>query len=339
MFTIKDFFNQYFIDGIDQISANTYCINNENINTVLEEYYNKTENLIKNLEQIKYEITEVLKFHPDETIVLLEYAGIGDAFHTKLVIQHIENKYKNIVWITNNIIKDLFKNHKNLTIFDNKIDNKIRYPEVLLTPTYLSFIDKCFRAIFNEFDNKLDISYNITISHRLCSQKKEQKTFDQHYYDIFGIQRDFSIKHNILHEDKIEINNEKPIIAFEHCSRSFRHLTNIEAYSKIVDLLNFKYNIYLLGSIDDPYIKNTIDFRGKSLYDCISIIKKADIFIGRNSANQLLTVFKPNIDIIELDTTNNIFQSCRYVDKPILSISTRNNIDYINMIKERIKND
>jgi hypothetical protein len=129
------------------------------------------------------------------------------------------------------------------------------------------------------------------------------------------------------------------MIAFEHCSRSFRNYTNIEAYTEIIDLLKSDYDIYLLGGPHDPYIKNTIDFRGKSLYDCYSVIKKADVFIGRNSANQLLTVFKPNIKIIELDTTNNIFEACKYVDNSILSISTKNDLNFIDLIKKRIKND
>jgi hypothetical protein len=234
-----------------------------------------------------------------DTIILFEYAGFGDTIHTRYLIQHIQEKYKNIVWITLGLIQDLYREHEELIIFSNTINNRLRNPSSPIVQAFSELMLETFNYIFNDFSNKIDISNSIIKSHVF----NPNKPFANHYFNVFNVQRNNNIKHLLKHTSEININNDiKPIIAFEHCSETFSSFTDIQKYQEIVNLLKDKYDIVLFGSLKNPYIDGTIDYRGKTFYEVFSVLKKSKYFIGRNSANQQLTVFLPDLPVLEIDT-------------------------------------
>ena len=325
---LKDQLHNLLINSLDSYSIEHYKIYDKE--KFVKEYINKTINFYNNLLSIKDDLIEK-KISNKETIILLEYAGFGDTIHTKLIIQHIKERYKNIVWITLDLIKDLYREHEELLIYSNKINNDLRNPQTLITQLYSNILLQIFEHVFKQYDNKIDISNNIIKSHL----KNPYFSFLQHYFNIFNIKRDLSIRHYLQHsQDIMSINDiTKPLIGFEHCSKSFSFLTNINKYQNIINNLKNKYDIILFGSLDDPKLENAIDYRGKSFYDVFSILKKCKYFIGRNSANQQLTAFLPELTVLEIDTivSSTIdFKTCGYVKNTY-------NVNDINQILEIIK--
>lgn len=296
-------FNNYVIDSF---SRNFYNIKNDQIflNDLNKSYCILEENL-KNI----YIDIQNKNLNSKNTLVLLEYAGFGDTFHTKLIIQHLQKQYKNIVWITLENIKNLYKEHIDLHIYDNKIKNILRNPNAKICQDYSNLISELFFTVFKQYENKKDISNSIIFSHI----HNYNKPFWWHYYNMFNINRDFSIKHNIRHSKNFEHNLNKEIICFEHNSITYAPFSDFHKYEKIVNNLSSFYDIVLLGGKEDPYLPNVaIDYRGKNFYDTFSVIKKSKFFIGRNSGNQLLTVFLDDLPVIEIDTPDNCFIDCKY---------------------------
>jgi hypothetical protein len=85
-----------------------------------------------------------------DTIILFEYAGFGDTIHTRYLIQHIQEKYKNIVWITLGLIQDLYREHEELIIFSNTINNRLRNPSSPIVQAFSELMLETFNYIFND---------------------------------------------------------------------------------------------------------------------------------------------------------------------------------------------
>ncbi len=303
---------------VDPTLINFYDI--ENINLFLEEVCN---NLCISYENFLYILKDLRakKIDPKDTIILHEYAGFGDTIHTKLIIQHLQKQYKNIVWITLDEITKLYKEEKEILIYSNKFFNKLRNPHIKFNVHFSLTMEYFFKKVFVDYKN-IDISKNIVFSHL----NNFNLRFHEHYYKIFNLQRDLELKHKITHTDKIKLNNNKPIIAFEHISISFKNLENLTKYQNIVNILKKDYDIVLLGNKNDPYIDGVfLDFRGRSFYDTISLLKDTSFFIGRNSANQTLTVFFQDLPVFEIDTPQ--FSTLK-------SMSYKNNIYNVNNISD-----
>jgi hypothetical protein len=263
------------------------------------------------------DISDEICGYDEDTVIILEYAGLGDAIHTKLAIQHLTKMGMNVVWIAPDLIADLFKEDSHMSVFGNHIYSPLRNP----SPTALNYhriVEKSFLEIFDRFKFK----YNVTAG--ICSGcvYRKRRNITQMYEPLYRsikllMDRDFSIQHQITHTGNIELNNSKPILCMETTSVS-NYANHPVKYQLLIDSLSLYYDVVLVGGDRKLEYQNMfLDFRGSSLYDTFSVIKKSSIFIGRNSSNAALTVFKREMPVIMMDVVDaHLPQAlgCRYWD-------------------------
>lgn len=240
------------------------------------------------------------KLHNTSDLVVIDWAGIGDAnCHSRLIIEHLICD-KKISWLTVPLASSLYRDDYRLQVLP-LFTNPQRDPHNIACIENDKFINE---LISKHLNNRkiLNISHNIVNLHlaRLATGN-----YSEVFFRANGLKRNLNVKHSLIHKTKAEL--RKKTILLEFASATFGVLQEqilCEIVQKISDL---NYDIVLCGSLNDNYTINPntfvdiIDLRGYDLYDVFSYAKSCNYIIGRSSGNQSLACFLPNIPLIEID--------------------------------------
>jgi len=284
--------------------------------------------------------------------VFVEYAGFGDAIHSRLMIQQyrLEHPEQTVAWFVNKNVANIYRNEE--LVFGHHVINRYRYPHNALSREVI----KCLGALVDKafVHSKLriyDLSKKVIQYHIERRRIQQWKSFEFPYYDSMNMKRNYDIKHVVKHNGKMSDFDffsslgARPWILFEHSSMSFRTSSNPKAYAEFVQtMIKNDVPVVLVGAKDDFFIDGCYNCLGANFYDVITLMRNCSCFVGRNSANQMMSVFtlKP-INILELDTVDHngllSFKKCEYL--PVNSIiryyDTRKTVGYIEHALELAK--
>ena len=264
-------------------------------------YYQKPTideiNLILNNLWLKIEINYELIQKSD--CIVFDSAGIGDLVHSRLIIQHLNELYKNITWLVPAIIKPLYKDDDLTNVIDCCYI-KYRNTNGLVERKLIELIDDIL--LFNFPNNKIyNIPYNVL---KYCISGNSFVSHTDLWFKSNKIERNKNIKHKIIHNGKLEdlkLDLKSKYIVMEYCCLSSGGL-NVQLCEKFITTINqLNIDVVYIGSLQDSFINNGIDCRGYSLYDTLILIKNSSGFLGRCSGNECLTAFHPKIPIFEVD--------------------------------------
>lgn len=282
----------------------------DKIDDLVCEIYGQTRDDI--VDSIKHYCTQLdrclaknIHLYDPRSLFVLEYGGIGDSFHTKLWLQHIKRIMpKPVVLITCDQIVELFHDDWSFSAVAHGIFNKYRNPTFDFVTYGLSEI---LNTIFCEYVGKsshLDISRAISKCH-FQNQQSGFTSLASPYYYATEVERDYSIKHHITHLGKFEW--PRRYICMETGSISFsENDPNPFFYHDLaLDIKLAGFDLILVGGKDTFKPVKCYDYRGSSFYDTLSIMKGCELFIGRNSSNQGLSVFTPEVPVIDINSSDN----------------------------------
>jgi hypothetical protein len=250
----------------------------------------------KRLDEIRLLISDQ---DPSSTIVISEYAGLGDTIHTRLALQHLDKiDNSRLVWITPNLVADLYKDDNLCLNFGNDVYNPFRNPNIRFCRFFSSYMSSILDFVFSDH-TCIDVTNKILHSHN--NFKKRRIGFANHAFAALGVAKDEHMHHYINHEGCVDLNNTKPIV----CIETTRHESsaNVKKYTDIITNLSRVYDVIIIGGTQDAtkYKNLFMDCRGWSLYDTLSVMKKASLFIGRNSSNTTLMAFIDDIHMLIVD--------------------------------------
>ena len=130
--------------------------------------------------------------------IVFDSAGIGDLVHSRLVVQHLSEKYKNITWLVPAIIKPLYK--------DDDLTNVIdccyimyRNPNGQVENKLLNLVDYILKS---NFPNKIIYNIPLNITNFLTGDNN-YINFSDFWFKSNNIIRDFDIKHSLNHNGNI----------------------------------------------------------------------------------------------------------------------------------------
>jgi len=219
------------------------------------------------------------------SLVALDWAGIGDACcHARLILQHLTKKNK-VMWITKPLVADLFRDDDLMDVvpgFGLDDYRGVGCPWIArrATPDLNNVFEACFPS-----NPKLHVSYLVS---QYWINGGPRENFSELFFRACSIERDFAIKHSLIHLGKSPI--EGKYIVMEPTGGSGR--LSPEECSKTAKLLEPRgIQVVILGSPHCPKVPGAINKPGIGLYDSFSIIKSAVGFVGKSSGNQSLVCF------------------------------------------------
>lgn len=290
-------------------------------------YKQDSDEIIKTCREIVEKLVarfNQLSIFPADSFFVLEYGGIGDSFHTKVWMQHVLRRFNlNPVLITNKHNCSLYRD--DMDTFDHQIVNPYRNPA-------FEFITYGLSEVINLlFVNQLktgkgacvDISRAISRIHYKMSGTEYITSLADPYYIGTGVERDFDLKPKLIHNGDIgPFKLPKKFVCLETSSISFSEQQPEEDfYNRLVQSIDDP--VVLLGGPDDLKPEGCLDYRGIDLYDAYTLVKNCSLMIGRNSANQGLTIFSPDVPVIDINSSDD---KCLRFD----STGYRSNVEYFN---------
>lgn len=229
--------------------------------------------------------------------VVIDYGGIGDCIHSRLLVQNLAKNNK-ICWIVPPLVFDLYKDdnvsktYKGFTI-------PFRNPFHKICNIIIEYIHKIIIEKFKDY-KIIDNPFNI-----LQYYIKVNVQSIDFYFLASGVNRDYNIKHCITHNGKlsdINIKLKEKYVVLEYNSLTFGSIADLNKYDVLIKKLNkLNIDVVCVGGLSDKKLNYGIDCRGMSLYDVFTLIKNSVGFIGRNSGNQQLLEFLPDIPVFEID--------------------------------------
>ena len=226
----------------------------------------------------------------DTELIVLDWAGIGDACHTRLIAQHLARE-RRLAWLTTPMIAGLFQDDSMPVIACYASTARdVRQPEVRALAAEL---DAIARAV-------LPVPV-LHMSYRVCQVYDDWLKRISNYADLFfraaGIQRDRSIRHTLVHNGQGPEGRYAVIEPYGYTTGAI--FPGIAASTARV-LADAGVSLYQVGAANDALIEGCVDARGLPLYDTYSLVKGALGFIGRASGNETLT-FYSQTPLIEVD--------------------------------------
>jgi hypothetical protein len=216
-------------------------------------------------------------------LFILDWAGIGDAIHSRLIAQTIAQT-KKVVWITP--IASLFKDDSLMTVLPCP-----SFPYRDVRQHWI--IDGLARAVDNlarEYIRGELVHISKDVGIYWHTWMHNQTDYADLFFSACKVERDPKVKHSLVHKGKSPIDGK--YVCIENASFTLGTMD-----IKSVPGLTLVH----LGGPSDPKIEGTIDRRGTPLYDTFSILKGCEAFIGRASGNQMLMSFLPDIPVFEVD--------------------------------------
>lgn len=229
---------------------------------------------------------------PDETsLIVLDWAGIGDAFYSRYIIHHIPEK---AVWITNPKVANLYRDDTLLPVVPG-FASPFRDARQRWVRRLSQGLSSAAAKAFNK--PLLDVSYRV--SQYYPTWGRRPTTYRDLFFDACKIKFNPKVQPTLTHKGIFKL--QCPYVVVEHCSITFGPV-KVEPYEELAQRLR-KHGILTLyvGAKSDPPIKGAVDKRGFNLYDTFSMLKGCKAFIGRSSGNESLMGFLPNIPVFEVD--------------------------------------
>ncbi len=285
---------------------------------VLNDMTNISFSIIKTLKNLKVEDCKYLVF---------DYAGIGDAIHSRLVVQQLARDGK-VCWVVPPLVYELYRDDDVATMYKG-FTILYRITTTKLCQILCRFIDLMINTLFKEYH--IFNMTNAIVIHDKNKQIKVEKDFEDFYFKANGLERNFKIKHKLIHNEKlsdldVKFNHNKYVV-IEYASFGYGCL-DLNIYDKLIDNLNdIGIDCCFIGSINDKPLNKGIDCRGMNLYNTATLIKNSIGFVGRNSGNQCMTVFFKKIPVFEISTPTSL-RICNYRDN-ITSLTKDNFADEI----------
>lgn len=308
-FDYRKFLLIFLYDKIDNLACQFYNQTREEI----------TYEILSNLQRFDRKLKEIAALYPTDSIYILEYGGIGDSLHTKLFCQHMSKEFNDrpITLLTNRHTKSLYRDDPSLECVDIEINNRYRNPAFDFVTNGLSDLMSTLFTYHLKKQNNItcDISKAISRVHFRSQMGFKFDSLADPYYIGTGIVRDYDMKHEIVHNGTIP--DIGPFVCLETGSISFKEDQPMLAfYNELVKrILEKNLKVVLLGGPDDICPEGVIDMRGCDYYDAFSYVKNCHTFIGRNSANQGLTLFCHDVPVIDVNSSDEptlIFTSTKY---------------------------
>lgn len=278
--------------------------------------YGPMDNVAQECVSLIVNVTNIFKklapqLRKKTTAIVIDYGGIGDAIHTRLIAQHLVSHGHVVTWITNPFVATLYKDDTLMQVLPG-FAMRFRDPRSKWQNLLTTQIKKIASTIFR---HKKIIDVSCGVAH--IFGKAHWGNYANMFFNGAGIRRDVKLKHQLTHNGKLEdIRPElvdKKYVIIEHASLTFGTV-NVSKYADFVD--NHKKNgvacVYL-GSLKDPEIPNAIDCRGLNMYDTYTVLKNSIGMLARASGNQSAMAFLPKVRVYEVDIPSGAnMQVCGY---------------------------
>ncbi len=223
--------------------------------------------------------------------LVLDWAGIGDAVHARLIAQHVARQGAT-AWITNPLVAGLYRDDPLPVLpgvaspWRDPMDKNLRQ----MAPAMTALAERIFGQPV------LDVSAGVT---KFFPAWLKQPT---NYADLFftgaGVVRDMALRHTLVHHGKPLSGH---YVVIETTSRSHGRIGG-GYYAGLIQKLNARGVAALtIGGLVDELAVGSLDYRGRDLYDTFSLIKGARAFVGRASGCQSLVYFLPDMPLFEVD--------------------------------------
>jgi hypothetical protein len=244
---------------------------------------------------IENTICEVSKTYKDFDCIVVDSAGIGDCVHSRLLVQHLKAVYDKILWLVPPISESLYADDDLVTVAKGYYCNYRCQEWLFMKPLYSAFNQMLLDAFTPQ--SLYHIPYNIAMAY---GDNKPWPGFLNAWFAANKIERDITIKHELKHHGISDICNDKYVI-IEHSSMSNGCLGSEFYYPIVKKLESCGIRAVCVGGKSDSIIDGCIDYRGRSLYDVMSLIKRCCGFIGMSSGNECLLSFYPTVKLIEIN--------------------------------------
>ncbi len=224
---------------------------------------------------------------------VLDWAGIGDAIHSRLIAQTIAQT-KKVVWITP--IASLFKDDSLMIVLPCPSFPYRDVRQHWIADGLTVAIDNMAKQILS--GELVHVSRNVA-RYWHTTWVHKQTDYADLFFSACGVGRDPKVKHRLAHKGKSLLQGR--YICLENASMTLG-TTSPEQWQNIVATIKKSgFSVVHVGGVSDPQIEGTVDKRGTPLYDTVSILKGCEAFIGRASGNQMLMSFTPDIPVFEVD--------------------------------------
>jgi hypothetical protein len=240
--------------------------------------------------------------------VVFGWAGIGDAVHDRLIIQHLAREHQ-VTWLTTPQVAPLYKDDTLCQVIPTFSSPYRDARQTWLWQGLCGMMDALFAHYFPDV-KRVHVSHGVA---NYWHKGWKGTTYPGLFFGGVGVERDNSIVHQLTHNGKPTIQLPKHYVVCEHASITFGTLPQ-SYYEEMARRLK-KLNIatVVVGAPNDPPLKGAIDARGLPLYDTFSLMKGAAGFVGRSSGNQSMMVFLRDIPLFQVQIPDlGDFELCKY---------------------------
>jgi hypothetical protein len=244
----------------------------------------------------------------DGDCIVFGWAGIGDAVHDRLIVQHLCREHK-VTWLTTPAVASLYKDDHLCQVIPTFSSPYRDARQTWLWQGLCDTIDFLFEKHFPSV-KRVHISAGVA---RHWHNGWKGDSYPGLFFGGAGVARDLSIIHQLTHLGTPPIDLPERYIVLEHASITFGTLpaSYYEELTRRLDRLGIA--TVVVGAGSDPDVKGAIDARGMNLYDTFSIMKGACGFVGRSSGNQSMMVFLRDIPLFQVQIPNlGAFELCGY---------------------------
>ena len=232
---------------------------------------------------------EILERHrglAEGKLVALDWAGIGDSLcFTRLMLQHLMAKRK-ILWITRPIVAGLFKDDPLMEVVPGF---KFEYRDPSIPWAVGKAIPEIDRKFRNCFPDNERLHVGMCVADHFLHRGGVTTNLADFFFEACGVQRDFSMRHSLVHLGKTPLDGKYVVIEPQGVSCGWLSLDECSLLSQKLSKLGI--GIVSLGGDSCPEVPGVVAKRGLSLYDSFSIVKGAVGFVGKSSGNQALMCF------------------------------------------------
>lgn len=229
---------------------------------------------------------------PAVDVLVLDWAGIGDAAHARLIAQHLA-KDASVAWVTHPLVAGLYRDDPMPVLpgVTSPWRNAAEHWQVA------EFAPAMHRAAQRVFDGRL-----VDVSAGVVAHYGTWHAHQTNYADLFfggaGVTRDPRIRHRLQHRGCVK---DGAYVCIETTSLTHGALPGSAYLDFVTRLAKREIRCYTVGGKDDELAAGSLDFRGRDLYDTYTLIKGARAFVGRASGCQSLTYPASWVKLVEVD--------------------------------------
>ena len=271
---------------------------------------------------------------------ILNDKALSRRFKVVMIEEPSENKTRKILMS----LKEKYESYHNVSITNNLIDKIIYFCNQYLTDKKypdkaIDILDEvCVSALFDCDNNKI---FNLDREKQEIIRLKNSSLLLNDYENAIKYSKEENKINNLIskYNKKSFKNNNKIVVAEKHLLKIMERKTNLPFYSISYNnkYLNEKYIEFKDKTfLDEKIYKNILDITSKIYFNLINNKLYNEIYfylnIDDSLINQYISIFFPNINIVNLDINN-----YHYIDD-LLCDSFLNKIDKYNFYILNISN-